>query len=189
MNQVSRSCKLASVSLLLLVAGCQVSPPGRLERAVARQVKQRITVGGKRDANPLPATPENIRAGQEAFSHYCLVCHGLDGQDTGVPFAEAMSPPVPLLSSPEVQGYTDGQLKWIIANGLYPSGMPASRGILNDEEMWAIVDYIRHLPPKGSLGEPAVYTGTPERPPADDREDRARKSKNGHAKRPNQPGS
>ena len=189
MNQVSRSYKLASVSLLLLVAGCQVSPPGRMERAVARQVKQRITVGGKRDANPLPATPENIRAGQEAFSHYCIVCHGLDGQDTGVPFAEAMSPPVPLLSSPEVQGYTDGQLKWIIANGLYPSGMPASRGILNDEEMWAIVDYIRHLPAKGSLGEPAVYTGEPERPPADDREDRVRKSKNGHAKRPNQPGS
>jgi len=114
MHLVSRSCKLASVSLLLLVAGCQVSPPGRLERAVARQVKQRITVGGKRDANPLPATPENIRAGQEAFSHSCIVCHGLDGQDTGVPFAEAMSPPVPLLSSPEVQGYTDGQLKWIL---------------------------------------------------------------------------
>ena len=169
MNQVSRSCKLASVSLLLLVTGCKVSPPGRLERAVARQVKQRITVGRKRDANPLPATPENIRAGQEAFSHYCIVCHGLDGQNTGVPFAEAMSPPVPLLSSPEVQGYTDGQLKWIVTNGLYPSGMPASRGTLNDEEMWAIVDYIRHLPPKGSLGEPTVYSGDEGKPAPDGR--------------------
>ncbi len=164
---MSRRLKLVFLGLLLACAGCKVSPPGRLERAVARQVKQRITVGGKRDTNPLPPTPENIRAGQAAFSHYCLVCHGLDGQNTGVPFAEAMSPPVPLLSSPEVQGYTDGQLKWIITNGIYPSGMPASRGTLNDEEMWAIVNYIRHLPPKGSLGEPAVYTGEPETHPAD----------------------
>jgi len=37
--------------------------------------------------------------------------------------------------------------------------MPASRGILNDEEIWGIVTYLRHLPPKGSLGEPAVYGG------------------------------
>jgi len=37
--------------------------------------------------------------------------------------------------------------------------MPASKGILSDDEMWEIVDYIRHLPPKGSLGEPPVYGG------------------------------
>ena len=32
-----------------------------------------------------------------------------------------------------------------------PSGMPASKEILGDEEIWQIVDYIRHLPPKGNL--------------------------------------
>ena len=37
--------------------------------------------------------------------------------------------------------------------------MPASRGILNDEEIWGIVTYLRHLPPKGSLGEPPLYDG------------------------------
>jgi mono/diheme cytochrome c family protein len=58
-----------------------------------------------------------------------------------------------------VQQYTDGQLKWVIDNGIFPSGMPASKGILSDDEIWQIVDYIRHLPPKGSLGEPPVYNG------------------------------
>jgi len=67
--------------------------------------------------------------------------------------------------------------------------MPASKGILSDEEIWQIVHYIRHLPPNGSLGEPAVYTGEPERHAADDRENRVRKSENGRAKRPNQPRS
>ena len=61
--------------------------------------------------------------------------------------------------SPAVQGYSDGQLKWVIDNGIFPSGMPASKGILNDAEIWQIVVYLRHLPPKGSLGEPGVYGG------------------------------
>lgn len=150
---------LASSLLLLSLGGCSVSPPSALERAVAKQVKQKITVGGKGDANPLSATPENVHAGQKAFGQYCAVCHGLDGQATGVPFADRMSPPVPSLASSEVQSYKDGQLKWIIDNGIYPSGMPASKGLFNDNQIWSIVDYIRHLPSKGSLGEPPVYTG------------------------------
>jgi len=141
------------------LAGCGVRTPGRVETALATAVKHRITVGGKHQSNPLSSTEGNIRAGRENFSHYCLVCHGLDGQNTGVPFADRISPPPPLLTSGEVQSYSDGQLKWIIDNGMYPSGMPASSGILNDEEIWQIVTYIRHLPPKGSLGEPAVYSG------------------------------
>jgi mono/diheme cytochrome c family protein len=97
--------------------------------------------------------------GKSAFGDYCTVCHGLDGQNTGVPFAGQLSPPVPSLASPEVQRYTDGQLKWIIENGISPSGMPASKGILSDDEMWSIVEYLRHLPPAGSLGDPPVYSG------------------------------
>lgn len=103
-----RSLKLVSLGLLLALAGCKVSPPGKFERTMAKQVKQQITVRGKKDENPVHPTEANIREGQAAFSHYCIVCHGLDGQNTGVPFAEAMSPPVPPLTSPEVQGYTDG---------------------------------------------------------------------------------
>jgi mono/diheme cytochrome c family protein len=53
-------------------------------------------------------------------------------------------------------------LKWIIDNGIFPSGMPASKGVLQEEEIWQIVQYIRHLPPRGSLGEPAVYGGEPQ---------------------------
>lgn len=107
----------------------------------------------------MPASEENIRAGRQAFGYYCVVCHGRDGQNTGVPFAGKLSPPVPSLAGKEVQSYTDGQLKWIIDNGISPSGMPASRGTLSDEEIWQIVVYIRHLPPAGSLGEPRAYNG------------------------------
>ena len=145
--------------LLLSLAGCQARQPGAIETAFADGVKQRITVGGRADRNPFPASEENIHLGQQNFANYCQVCHGLDGQKTGVPFADRMSPPVPLLNSPAVQKYSDGQLKWIIDNGIFPSGMPASKGILNDDEIWQIVVFLRHLPQPGSLGEPAVYGG------------------------------
>lgn len=152
-----RGTKWLPIFLLAVLGSCKARTPGSWEQSVATRVKQRFTVGGRRDQNPLPLTREVIEEGRKNFSHYCMVCHGLDGQNTGVPFAEKMAPPVPALSSRDVQSYTDGQLKWIITNGIFPSGMPASKGILNDNEMWTIVHYIRHLPAKGSLGEPRVY--------------------------------
>ena len=63
------------------------------------------------------------------------------------------------LTSPSVQAYSDGQLHRIIAQGIFPSGMPASKDIFHDEEIWQLVLYIRHLPPKGWLGEPQIYGG------------------------------
>ena len=148
---------VTALAIAAMLAGCRASAPGRTKTAVITRAKRWVFVGGRRDRNPLAADPRAIADGRRAFGHYCVVCHGLDAQNTGVPFALQMDPPVPSLASPEVQRYTDGQLKWVIANGVAPSGMPASKGILSDEEQWSIVVYLRHLPPAGSLGEPAVY--------------------------------
>ncbi|HEX8817248.1 MAG TPA: cytochrome c [Terriglobales bacterium] len=163
MKQSASACGLAA--FILSLAGCASRQPGAVETSVIQRVKQRFTVGGKKDANPIGASLENIDRGRKVFASYCMVCHGLDGQNSGVPFADRMSPPVPPLTSPAVQRYTDGQLKWIIENGIFPSGMPASKGILSEDEIWEIVTYVRHLPGKGTLGEPAVYGGRPIEPP------------------------
>ena len=146
-----------AIGCLLTATSCKVSSPGRVESTVAKEMKHKITVGGKGVKNPFPATDETISQGKEHFGHHCGICHGLDGQATGVPFADKMSPPIPSLASSDVQDYEDGQLKWIIENGINPSGMPSWMGILDDEEMWKIVDFIRHLPTKGSLGIPEVF--------------------------------
>lgn len=147
----------AMVSLSL--SACKVTPPGHTETRLMQWSKRNVTIGGIHDKNPVTATHDNVEDGKKTFGYYCVACHGRDGQNTGVPFASSMSPPVPSLASPEIQRYTDGQLKWIIENGIEPSGMPASKGILGDDEIWHIVLYLRHLPPAGSLGEPAMYSG------------------------------
>jgi mono/diheme cytochrome c family protein len=141
-----------------VLGGCKANPPGRLETHVVNYAKHHLFIGNKAQKNPLPATAETVSEGKEAFSHYCVACHGLDGQNTGVPFVGHMSPTVPSLAEKEVQEYTDGQLKWVIDFGVWPSGMPGSKGTLSDEEIWSIVVYIRHLPPIGSLGEPSMYS-------------------------------
>jgi mono/diheme cytochrome c family protein len=148
------SAAIVSVGL----AGCKASPPSRLEIKTVTFAKHRIFVGNKKEKNPLPATPENWADGKEAFSHYCVACHGMDGQNTGVPFVDHISPPIPSLASADVQRYTDGQLKWILDYGIRPSGMPGSKGTLSDDELWSIIVFLRRLPPAGSQGIPEMYT-------------------------------
>jgi mono/diheme cytochrome c family protein len=154
-----RSWALVAASAFLAgLAGCKATPPGKLERATASFAKHHIFIGNKKQRNPLPMSPDTLADGKEAFEHYCVACHGMDGQNTGVPFAGRLSPPIPSLASPDVQRYTDGQLKWILDNGIWPSGMPGSKGILSDDELWSIVMYLRHLPAAGSQGVPDMYT-------------------------------
>jgi mono/diheme cytochrome c family protein len=153
---------IACTSLFLAgLCGCKAGRPGVLQTRSLNWIKHSVTVGGVHQRNPFQATAGNIADGKEAFTQYCMVCHGLDGQNTGVPFAAGVDPPVPPLSSREVQSYTDGQLKWVIQNGLAPSGMPPAEDMFTDDDMWKMVLYIRHLPKAGSLGEPNVYGGSP----------------------------
>ena len=153
-----RTHGLLAISLLAAgLAGCKATPPGRFETKTMVFAKHHILVGNKKQKNPLPDTAETRADGKEAFTHYCVACHGMDGQNTGVPFAGHISPPIPSLASDDVQRYTDGQLKWILDNGISPSGMPGSKGTLSDDELWSIVTFLRHLPPAGSQGTPDMY--------------------------------
>lgn len=147
-----------AAALMVTLTACKANPPGKLETKFMTTLKQRVVIGGGSQHNPLGSDAATVSDGKEAFSHYCAACHGLDGQNTGVPFADRMSPPVPVLSGKSIQAYSDGQLKWVIDNGIWPSGMPASKGILSDDEIWSIVIYLRHLPAAGSLGEPEMYS-------------------------------
>ena len=158
--KTDKSSRVLVVLLSFAILGltsCKASKPSSFESTLMNRWKHNISIGDKNVKNPFPDTKENVAEGQGHFGHHCQICHGYDGQNTGVPFAENMSPPVADLASKDVQSYTDGHLKWIIKNGIKPSGMPAWPDEPGDDEQWKIVLFLRHLPPKGSLGVPDVY--------------------------------
>lgn len=154
---MNRSLCLMMILSILFLNACKVSQPSGVETSIMKNVERTVTIGDKDKKNPIASSPDAIKEGAEHFQHHCQICHGLDGHASGVPFAAQMSPPVPDLGDKDTQEYTDGQLHWIIENGIAPSGMPAWKGIVEDDEMWKMVLYMRSLPAKGSLGAPEIF--------------------------------
>jgi mono/diheme cytochrome c family protein len=146
-----------SALIVFYSIGCKAKPPSRVEKKIVQESKE-LVIGGKDWHNPIPGDASTIQLGAEHFQQHCQVCHGIDGHATGVPFARTMSPQVPDLGAKDIQKYTDGQLKWIIENGIRMSGMPGWKGLLEDDQMWRMVRYIRRLPARGSSGIPEVFT-------------------------------
>jgi mono/diheme cytochrome c family protein len=155
MTSTLRVVEQADAEVLHCPAGCsrcsaarrmQGRSSRREETARMNWMKRKMLVGNKAEIHPLKEDAAGVADEKEAFSHDCAGCHGLDGQNARVPFADRMSPPVPSLVGNDLQAFTDGQLKWIIDYGIWPSGMPGSKGILSADEIWAIVLYLRHLP-------------------------------------------
>ncbi len=74
-----------------------------------------------------------------------MTCHGAPGVDASA-IGEGLNPPAPDLTLPKVQGRTDGELFWLVQNGLRMTGMPAFGPTHPEEEIWKIVAFLRHLP-------------------------------------------
>ena len=122
--------------------------PGRIETTVARAIRrQAIPVQVRDRRSPLAPTADTVRGGLDHFADHCAICHGNDGSgDTEI--GRAMYPKVPDMRRPDTQSLTDGELFYIIENGVPLTGMPAWGTGTPDGEMetWHLVHFIRHLP-------------------------------------------
>ena len=122
--------------------------PMPLESAVARSARSAMIPSGARQLpNPEPATSENIRAGLEHWADHCASCHANNGSgDTEV--GRSLYPPAPDMRLPATQNLSDGELFYIIENGVKLTGMPAW-GTGTPEgarDSWHLVQFIRRLP-------------------------------------------
>jgi copper transport protein len=98
-------------------------------------------------ANPQPATADVLAQGQALFAQNCAVCHGPNGAGTGKPGTA--------LPSSIAQRYTDGDLYWLISNGLPGKGMPAQSSRLSPAERWQVVRYLRSIQSQTASTNPA----------------------------------
>jgi mono/diheme cytochrome c family protein len=120
--------------------------PTALEAMMARKARHMAIPSSARGLqNPVPATEENLRDARLHFADHCATCHGNDGGgDTMI--GGGLYPKPPDLRLAETQKLSDGELFWIIENGVRFTGMPAFSGHGAKEDSWKLVNFIRHLP-------------------------------------------
>jgi cytochrome c553 len=120
--------------------------PSMAERLIARAARRHSVPRGARDArNPLPFTPELWRDARAHFADHCASCHGNDGQGH-TELGRNLYPKAPDMRLPDTQRLTDGELYWIIENGVRLTGMPAwGNGTPDDGDTWKLVHFVRHL--------------------------------------------
>lgn len=74
----------------------------------------------------------------------CVLCHGARGTGDGDMSSMFNPPPRNFKEKIWQSARTDGEIFWAIKYGT-EEGMPRFEGKLSDEEMWALVTYVRSL--------------------------------------------
>jgi mono/diheme cytochrome c family protein len=97
--------------------------------------------------NPVRSSPEVIAEGKAHFADHCASCHGNDGGGQ-TPMGRGLYPKAPDMRLARTQGLSDGEIFYIIENGVRLTGMPGwSTGTPEGETAsWHLVHFIRHLP-------------------------------------------
>ena len=92
--------------------------------------------------NPISATDESISIGAGVYASNCALCHGESGEGDG-PAASGLATPPADLHEDHVQGLTDGALYYIISHSEPESPMPAWEDVLDEDERWHVVNFMR----------------------------------------------
>jgi len=98
-----------------------------------------------------------VRLGAGHFYGGCAPCHGAPG-DTRNPVVANMLPPPPSLAQ-AAPTWSTSELFWIVRNGLKYTGMPAWPEYRRDDEVWAVVAFLRKLPTMEAAEYKALATG------------------------------
>ena len=97
--------------------------------------------------NPVPRSPEVLAKGMAHFADHCAICHGNDGRGQ-TEIGRNLYPKAPDMTAPPTQSLSDGEIFFIIKNGVRLTGMPAwgEDAPEDDTDSWHLVHFIRHLP-------------------------------------------
>ena len=120
--------------------------PTPIERVIMRGLHRWSVPSSARNAvNPVAFSPELWAESQAHFADHCASCHGNDGRgDTAI--GRNLFPKAPDMRLAATQSKTDGELYWIVENGIRLTGMPAwGKGGPDDLDTWKLVHFIRHL--------------------------------------------
>jgi mono/diheme cytochrome c family protein len=141
----------AAAGLVALVIRHGVSAretPMGIEALVARQMRHLAIPSNARSLkNPVPPDAAALAAARAHFADHCALCHGNDGRGR-TEMGRNLYPKAPDMTLAPTQSLSDGELFFIIKNGVRLTGMPAwgNDSPEADHDSWKLVHFIRHLP-------------------------------------------
>ena len=133
----------------LFSTGFSAKPePHALEVLVARQIRHlAIPLEQRNTPNPIPVNPGIMKESLAHFADHCATCHANDGSGQ-TPIGKNVYPKAPDLRLSHTQSMSDGEIFWVIHNGIRFTAMPAwgEGDPAEDKNSWKLVHFIRHLP-------------------------------------------
>ena len=122
--------------------------PHALEVLMARKFRHLAVPLKHRNAqNPIPLNPDVMKESLAHFADHCATCHANDGSGQ-TPIGKNVYPKAPDLRLSDTQSMSDGEIFWVIHNGIRFTAMPAwgDGDPAEDKASWKLVHFIRHLP-------------------------------------------
>jgi thiosulfate dehydrogenase len=96
--------------------------------------------------NPVALTDANLIAGAELFGQHCAICHGTaKGAASASPIAKGEYPAPPQLAADGVEDDPEGFSFWKVKHGIRWTGMPAWKDTLNDQQIWTLALFLKHM--------------------------------------------
>lgn len=95
--------------------------------------------------NPVAADAASIARGKKLYDAKCANCHKPDGAGAEGGPGESGPPPSSLIHEKLEHGQSDGEIFVIAKGGVLPDlYMPMFEGVIKDNDIWDVVNYIQH---------------------------------------------
>lgn len=158
---------IAGALFLLTAHGFSArAQPSTVESWAARRARSMaLPADAKERSNPVPDSPAVLAAARAHWADHCAACHSNNGSGEAE-MGKHMYPPAPDMRQAATQSLTDGELFYVIQNGVRLTGMPGwGSGSAHDaEDSWKLVRFIRHLPKLTSEEEAEMQELNPKSP-------------------------
>ena len=130
----------------LIPANADASP-GPLETWAAHtSLDATLARDAPKGSNPVALTDANLVAGIDLYGQHCAICHGTaKGEASASAIAKGEYPAPPQLATNGVEDDPEGYSFWIIKHGIRWTGMPSWAGTLNDEQIWTVALFLKHM--------------------------------------------
>jgi len=145
-----KSTQKSGALLIVVIVGIGLLGTGYLyNNSTSESSSSLSALPGDTDIPPVPTLDaQRVAQGQPLYNQYCAVCHGVEGEghpDWKTPNEDGSFKAPPHDASGHTWHHDDELLLDLIVNGSdFPeSQMPAFGDTLNDEEILAIVEYIK----------------------------------------------